>query len=88
MTEFKTTNDFLCMDILLDLFQYFYVDELFQSFHDIIYHLPILLKKGNVLLHVRDIDAHFRKHILLIIISTGAFFKIESITAIPAKFFN
>jgi hypothetical protein len=64
MTKLRTTGDILCMDILFELFQYFYVDELFKSFNDIIHPFPLLLKKGNVRLHIRRVDAHFRKHIL------------------------
>jgi hypothetical protein len=58
------TGDIFCMDILFELFEYFYVDELFKSFNNIIHHFPSLLKKGHVQLHIRHIDAHFRKHIL------------------------
>jgi len=57
-------GDILCNDILFELFQYFYVDELFKSFNNIIQDFPSLLRKGNVQLHIRNIDAHFRKQIL------------------------
>ncbi|CAF0907699.1 unnamed protein product [Rotaria sordida] len=52
------------MDVLMELFKYFYVDELFYLFNDIIHQFPLLLKKENVQLHVHHIDAYFRKHIL------------------------
>ncbi|CAF3434511.1 unnamed protein product [Rotaria sp. Silwood1] len=52
------------MDVLMELFKYFYVDELFCLFNDVIHQFPLLLKKGNLQLHVRHIDAYFRKHIL------------------------
>jgi hypothetical protein len=64
MIASTTTSNILCTDILFELFRYFYVDELFNSFNGIIHHFPLLLKKGNVQLHVRRIDSHFRKHIL------------------------
>jgi hypothetical protein len=64
MEELRNGGDILCIDILFELFQYFYVDELFKSFHNLIHQFPSLLKKGNVQLHLRHIDAHFRKHIL------------------------
>jgi hypothetical protein len=64
MTEFKVMGNILCMDVLCELFQYFYVDELFNSFDDIIHFFPLVLRKGNVQLHIRQIDAHFRKRIL------------------------
>ncbi|CAF1272219.1 unnamed protein product [Adineta steineri] len=64
MTKFRTISNILCTDILLELFQYFYVDELFNAFNDTIHYLPLLLKNGNVQLHVRHVDSHFRKHIM------------------------
>ena len=54
----------LCMDVLLELFQYFYVDELFHSFNEIIDHLPALLSSGNMPLHIRQMNRHFRRQIL------------------------
>ena len=57
-------DNILCMDMLLELFQYFYVDELFNSFNNIIHLFPSILKNGKVQLHIRYIDTHFRKHIL------------------------
>lgn len=54
----------LCVDVLFELFRYFYVDELFHSFDGSIDQFATLLRNGNVPLHVRRIDAHFRKRIL------------------------
>lgn len=64
MAELRNTSNILCTDILFELFQYFYIDELFKSFNNIIHHLPSLIKQGNVQLHIRHIDRHFRKQIL------------------------
>lgn len=54
----------LCIDVLLELFHYFYVDEIFHSFNEVVHHLPSVLRTGQVQLHVRRIDKHFRKYIL------------------------
>ncbi|UJR27147.1 hypothetical protein I4U23_008446 [Adineta vaga] len=62
--EIHINDTFLCTDILLELFQYFYVDELFYTFADTIYHFSSLLQQGNVKLYVRQMDGYFRKHIL------------------------
>ncbi|CAF2435789.1 unnamed protein product [Rotaria sp. Silwood2] len=64
MSGLKATCNMLCMDVLMELFKYFYVDELFYLFNDIVHQFPLLLKKGNVQLHVRHIDAYFRKRVL------------------------
>ena len=64
MVELRNIAEILCMDVLLELFQYFYVDELFQSFTNIVPRFSSLLKEGNVHLHVRNIDGHFRRRIL------------------------
>lgn len=63
MTSLES-SDILCVDILFELFQYFYVDELFNLFSNIIHNLPALLKTGNIRIHIRHIDRRFRKHIL------------------------
>lgn len=60
----SNTSTNLCVDILFELFEYFYVDELFKLFNHTIHHLPSLLKRGNVQLHIRHVDTHFRKHVL------------------------
>jgi hypothetical protein len=64
MIQLRNIGDILCTDVLIELFEYFYVDELFQSFGHILHNLPLLLREGNVQLHIHDIDAYFRKHIL------------------------
>ncbi|CAF2099662.1 unnamed protein product [Rotaria magnacalcarata] len=64
MIGLKATGNILCVDILLELFQYFYVDELFNLFNDIVHQFPLLLKNRNIQLHVRQIDTRFRKYIL------------------------
>ena len=64
MMQLRNIGDILCTDILIELFQYFYVDELFKSFGHILPNLPLLLREGNVRLHIYNIDAFFRKHIL------------------------
>ncbi len=64
MVELSDTCNVLCPDILLELFQYFYVDELFRSFNNNIHGFLKLIKEGRVRLHVRHIDGYFRKHIL------------------------
>ncbi|CAF0904590.1 unnamed protein product [Adineta ricciae] len=57
-------NDVLCEDVLLELFQYFYVDELFYTFDGVINNFSSLLTICNVALHVRNVNTNFRKHIL------------------------
>lgn len=64
MTELRSIGSILHMDILFKVFEYFYVDELFNLFNNIDHQLPSLLKEGNVQLHIRHIDGYFRKHIL------------------------
>jgi len=57
-------DDVLCADVLLELFRYFYIDEIFHSFNEVIYDLPLILGQGARHLHIRRIDKHFRKYIL------------------------
>lgn len=64
MNELKDMGHILSIDVLLELFQYFYIDELFNLFNDTIHQFPLLLKKENVQLHVRYVNSYFRKHIL------------------------
>ena len=71
MVESRKIGDILCVDVLLDLFQYLYVDEIFKLFHDAVDHVSLLLKEGNVQLHIDHIDRYFRRHILPYIQSTN-----------------
>ena len=57
-------DDFLCIDVLLELFRYFYIDEIVSSFDEVIRDLPGLLRQSRVPLHVCRIDKHFRRFIL------------------------
>lgn len=55
----------LCPDILLHLFTYFSLNELYDIFFDIIPHLSILLIKGHVKLHInKNCNEHFWNNIL------------------------
>ncbi|UJR36671.1 hypothetical protein I4U23_029388 [Adineta vaga] len=54
----------LCNDILIELFSYFNVHEIFYSFCILIPYLPTLLKKGHTQLHVRSNNSYFIRWIL------------------------
>ena len=64
MPQWKNAGNFLSSDLLLELFQYFYVDELFHLFADLVQPLPALLGRGGLPLHIRRVDRRFRQHIL------------------------
>lgn len=64
MVETRNICNILCTDVLLELFQYLYVDEIFKLFHGTIDHVSSLLKQGNVQLHIGHVDRQFRRHIL------------------------
>ena len=64
MPEWAGAGNFLSADLLLELFQYFYVDELFHLFADLGQPLPALLRTGGLPLHIRRVDRRFRQHIL------------------------
>ena len=64
MVELHTLCESLCVDILLELFRYLYADEIFKNFNYVLHNLPLLLNRANLPLHVRYVDAYFRKHIL------------------------
>ena len=64
LTKSTMADSGLSVDILLELFHYFFVDEIFHSFNGIVGQLPLLLSNGNTPLHVRRMNAYFRKWIL------------------------
>lgn len=64
LTKSTMADSGLSIDILLDLFHYFYVDEIFHSFSGIVGQLPSLLSNGSTPLHIRSMNAYFRKRIL------------------------
>ena len=72
MVDTRNIGNILCTDVLLELFQYLYVDEIFKLFHDTIGRVSSLLKEGNVRLHIDHVDRYFRRHVLPHIDSANA----------------
>lgn len=58
------TFDDLCLDILIELFSYFNIHEIFYSFAQLIPCLPSLLVNGRVPLHIRSNNSYFIRWIL------------------------
>ncbi|CAF0806704.1 unnamed protein product [Adineta ricciae] len=60
----KSTFKHLCDDVIIELFSYFNIHEIFYSFCLLIPNLPSLLKDGRVQLHVRSNNTYFFRWIL------------------------
>lgn len=61
----RNLNDILSIEIVVNIFQYLYIDEIFEFFNDSLDYLPLILAKYKVPLHIRKINRNFQKKIFM-----------------------